>query len=230
MRVDILTLFPEMFEGVLSASIIGRAREKGLLNVVITNVRDFAADRHKTVDDRPYGGGPGMLLKVEPLVKAVRKLREEGQEGGLVLTTPQGEVFSQNLAGELAAGGGFVIICGHYEGYDERVREILRPREISIGDYVLTGGEVPAMAILDAVGRLLPGVLGKEESAREESFTDGLLEYPHYTRPAVFEGHAVPEVLLSGDHGKVAEWRKERALERTRRRRPDLLARKKGVR
>lgn len=230
MRVDIFTLFPEMFDGVLSASIIGRAREKGLLNVVVTNIRDFAVDKHRTVDDRPYGGGAGMVLKVEPLVKAVRKLRDDGQRGELVLTTPQGEVFSQDLAGELAAGEGFAIICGHYEGYDERVRQILQPREVSIGDFVLTGGEIPAMVMLDAVARLLPGVLGKEESTREESFSDGLLEYPHYTRPAVFEGHAVPDVLLSGDHGKVAEWRRERSLERTRCRRPDLLARKKGVR
>ncbi len=229
MRVDILTLFPEMFGGVLSCSIIKRAREKGLLDVVLTDIRDFAMDKHRSVDDRPYGGGAGMVLKAGPVVRAVRKVREEGPGGDLILTTPQGEVFDQGTAKELAARERIVIICGHYEGYDERVREILRPREVSIGDYILTGGEIAAMTILDAVARLVPGVLGREESAEEESFSDGLLEYPQYTRPAAFEGREAPEVLLSGDHARVAEWRKEAALERTRRRRPDLLARRKGV-
>ena len=229
MRVDILTLFPEAFDGVLSCSIVKRAREKGLLNVVLTDIRGFTADKHRTVDDRPYGGGAGMVLKVEPVVKAVRELRRAPPEGELLLTTPQGERFNQGLAKELSTKGRLIIICGHYEGYDERVREILRPREISIGDYVLTGGEIPAMVIVDAVTRLLPGVLGKKESSEEESFSDGFLEYPHYTRPQTYEGREVPEVLLSGDHAKVADWRRRKAIERTRERRPDLLDRKKGV-
>ena len=170
-----------------------------------------------------------MVLKVEPVVKAVKEVRNSPPEGELLLATPQGELFCQALAKELSAKERLIIICGHYEGYDERVRDILRPREISIGDYVLTGGEIPAMVIVDAVTRLLPGVLGKEESSEEESFSEGLLEYPHYTRPQVYEGQEVPEILLSGDHARVAEWRRKKAVERTRERRPDLLEHRKGA-
>lgn len=228
MRVDIITIFPGMFAGVLGESILKIAQEKGKLRVVVTDLREFAADRHHKVDDRPYGGGPGMVMKAEPVVKAVREIRglEPGDPGRLLLMCPRGRRFSQGYARELAASSRLVLVAGHYEGYDERIVACLRPELVSIGDYVLTGGELPALVVLDAVARLLPGVLGDAESAVSESFAPGnagWLEYPQYTRPAVFEGQAVPEVLVSGDHAKIAAWRREQARSRTQRERPDLL-------
>jgi tRNA (guanine37-N1)-methyltransferase len=230
MRVDIITIFPGMFGGVLGESILKIAQEKGRLRVVVTNLRDFTTDKHKKVDDRPYGGGPGMVMKAEPAVQAVRAVRaqEPDDPGRLLLMCPRGRVFDQAYARELAQASRLVIVAGHYEGYDERIAECLRPELVSIGDYVLTGGELPALVVLDAVARLLPGVLGDDESVVSESFApgnEGLLEYPQYTRPAEFEGHAVPEVLISGDHAKIAAWRREQARLRTQRERPDLLNR-----
>ena len=226
MRIDCITLFPEMFEPWLGTSIMRIAREKGLVDVVLVNLRDFAEDRRGTVDDRPFGGGPGMVLKPEPLVRAVESIRRQEQvEIPLVLLTPQGEPFTQRIARELAAEPRLVLVAGHYEGFDERVRLILGPREVSIGDYVLSGGELPAMVVMEAVVRLIPGVLGDERSAEEESFEaglDGLLEYPQYTRPREFRGYGVPEVLLKGDHGEIARWRRDQARRRTDQRRQDL--------
>ncbi len=226
MRIDCITLFPEMFEPWLSTSIVRIAREKGLVRVELVNLRDFAEDRRGTVDDRPFGGGPGMVLKPEPLVRAVESIRrQERVEIPLVLLTPQGEPFTQRIARELAAEPRLVLVAGHYEGFDERVRLILGPREVSIGDYVLSGGALPAMEVMDAVARLIPGVLGDERSAEEESFEaglDGLLEYPQYTRPREFRGYGVPEVLLKGDHGEIARWRRDQARRRTDERRQDL--------
>ena len=224
MRIDILTLFPEVFEAFLRASIVGRARQAGLVETALTNIRDFTHDMHRTVDDKPYGGGPGMVLQCAPVFAAVRHV-ERGlpQAPQRILLTPQGRPLTQNLVTELAARPGLLIICGHYEGFDERIRLGLRPLELSIGDYVLSGGEAAAMVLVDAVTRLIPGALGDEESLAEESFRDGLLEYPQYTRPAEFEGLSVPDILVSGDHGKVAEWRRQQRVERTAERRPDLL-------
>jgi tRNA (guanine37-N1)-methyltransferase len=221
MRVDVLTLFPEMFTGPLDVSIVQRARQAGVLELSIRNLRDYTHDRHQTVDDRPFGGGPGMVLKPEPLFEAVEDLA--GDNTHVVLTTPAGRVFTQQVARELAAREHLLIICGSYEGVDERVCEALVDDELSIGDYVLTNGGLPAMVIIDAVTRLLPGVLGDEQSAADESFSHGLLEYPHYTRPAEFRGMRVPEVLLSGHHAEIEKWRQEQARERSARRRPDLL-------
>ena len=212
-----------MFAGPLDESILRRARESGRLQLQIHNLRDYAHDRHRTVDDRPFGGGPGMLLKPEPIFEAVESLRRE--DSWVILLGPAGRTFRQETARELAGKSHLILICGSYEGVDERVREFLVDDEISIGDYVLTNGALPAMVVIDAVARLLPGVLGHEESAAEESFSRGLLEYPQYTRPAEFRGMKAPEILLSGDHGAVAEWRAEQALKRTRERRPDLLER-----
>lgn len=229
MRVDVITLFPALFEGVLAQSMLKRAREKGLLNVVLTDPREFTTDRHRSVDDRPFGGGPGMVLKAGPVVKAVRAARALAPDvpGRLLLTCPRGRVFSQALARELSLEPRLILLAGHYEGLDERIAEILKPEALSIGDYVLTGGELPALVVIDAVARLLPGVLGDEASAECESFAPGnagLLEYPQYTRPAVFEGHAVPEVLLSGDHAKIEAWRRSQARALTRKLRPELAA------
>jgi tRNA (guanine37-N1)-methyltransferase len=221
MKIDVLTLFPAMFAGPLDESIIKRAREAGLLELGIHNLRDYAHDRHRTVDDRPFGGGPGMLLKPEPIFEAVEKLA--GETTRVVLLSPAGRVFSQAVAAELAQVGHLLLVSGHYEGFDERVREQLADDELSIGDYVLTNGALPAMVMIDAVTRLLPGVLGDDESSRDESFSQGLLEYPQYTRPAEFRGMSVPEVLLSGNHAEIAKWRGEQARLRTRERRPDLL-------
>ena len=221
MKIDVLTLFPAMFAGPLDESIIKRAREAGLLDLGIHNLRDYAHDRHRTVDDRPFGGGPGMLLKPEPIFEAVEKLA--GENTRVVLLSPAGRVFSQAVAAELAQVGHLLLVSGHYEGFDERVREQLADDELSIGDYVLTNGALPAMVMIDAVTRLLPGVLGDDESSRDESFSQGLLEYPQYTRPAEFRGISVPEVLLSGNHAEIAKWRAEQARLRTRERRPDLL-------
>jgi tRNA (guanine37-N1)-methyltransferase len=225
MRIDVLTLFPEMFERVLSTSILGRAAEKGRVTYRLVNYRDYSENKHRTVDDTPYGGGGGMVLKPEPIFRAVESLpKEEGAPPPrIILLCPQGETFTQRKAEELAKERHLVLICGHYEGYDERIREYLATDEISIGDYVLTGGELPAMVVIDAVVRLLPGVLGNEQSPVTDSYSTGLLEHPHYTRPADFRGMKVPEVLLSGNHAQIARWRRKESLRRTWLRRPDLL-------
>ena len=221
MKIDVLTLFPEMFAGPLDVSIVRRARTSGLLDLQIHNLREFTHDRHQTVDDRPFGGGPGMVLKPEPIFEAVEKLAGTGTR--VILTAPTGRPFTQAIARELAAQTHLLMICGSYEGVDERVRAALVHDEISIGDYVLTNGGLAAMVVIDAVTRLLPGALGDDESAAQESFSHGLLEYPHYTRPAEFRGMKVPEVLLSGHHAEIEKWRAEQAKARTKLRRPDLL-------
>lgn len=224
LHFDILTLFPEMFESPFSSSLLKKALERKLIDIRITNIRDFALNKHRTADDYPYGGGNGMVMKIEPIAGALDSL--EPLEGALVcLLTPQGEVFNQKMARELSAEARIVLICGHYEGVDERVRTHLVHKEISIGDFVLTGGELPAMIVVDAVSRLLSGVLGNEQSAEGDSFAagQGLLEYPQYTRPAEFRGWTVPEVLLSGHHAQIEIWRKKETLKRTFLRRPDLL-------
>lgn len=221
MEIDIITLFPGMFRGPFDESIVARAAERGLLQIRVHNLRDFATGRHKVVDDYPFGGGPGMVMKPEPIFAAVESLRRE--ETRVILMSPQGRPFRQAIAQELAKLPHLVLLCGHYEGVDERVREHLVDDELSIGDYVLTGGELAAMVVCDAIVRLLPGVLGAGESTLEESFSGRLLEYPHYTRPAQFREWAVPEVLLSGDHARVERWRREQSLLRTLRRRPELL-------
>ncbi len=221
MKIDVLTLFPAMFAGPLDESIIMRARKKGILDLTIHQLRDYAHDRHKTVDDRPFGGGPGMLLKPEPIFEAVEALVREKTR--VILLSPAGRMFNQAIARELAGMDDLLLVTGHYEGFDERIRQELADDEISIGDYVLTNGALPAMVIIDAITRLLPGVLGDDESSVEESFSGGLLEYPQYTRPAEFRGMKVPEVLLSGNHAQIAKWRAEQARQRTAERRPDLL-------
>ena len=221
MKIDVLTLFPAMFAGPLDESIIKRAREAGLLDLRLHQLRDWTHDRHKTVDDRPYGGGPGMLLKPEPIFEAVESLKRE--QTRVVLMSPSGRQFHQAIARELAQVEHLVLVTGHYEGFDERIRASLADDELSIGDYVLTNGALPAMVVIDAVARLLPGVLGDDESATDESFSQGLLEYPQYTRPADFRGMKVPDVLVSGNHAEIAKWRAEHARLRTKERRPDLL-------
>ncbi len=221
MKIDVLTLFPGMFPGPLDESIIKRACESGRLRLGIHDLRDYTHDRHRTVDDRPFGGGPGMLMKPEPLFEAVEALR--GEKTRVILTSPAGRPFRQQIARELAAEEHLLLVCGSYEGFDERVRQGLADDELSIGDYVLTNGALPAMVIIDSVTRLLPGVLGDDESSQDESFSGGLLEYPQYTRPAEFRGMSVPEVLLSGDHAAIEQWRREQAREWTAQRRPDLL-------
>jgi tRNA (guanine37-N1)-methyltransferase len=221
MKVDVLTLFPAMFAGPLDESIIKRARQAGVLDLKIHHLRDYAHDRHKTVDDRPFGGGPGMLLKPEPIFDAVEKLKREGTR--VVLLSPAGRKFTQVIARELAQVEHLLLVTGHYEGFDERVRQALADDELSIGDYVLTNGALPAMVLIDAVTRLLPGALGDDTSAHEESFSNGLLEYPQYTRPAEFRGMKVPDVLVSGNHAEIAKWREAQSQSRTKERRPDLL-------
>jgi tRNA (guanine37-N1)-methyltransferase len=234
MRIDVLTLFPEMFEGVFGSSILGKAKDRELVSLNTVNFRDFANNKHNTVDDMPYGGGGGMVLKPEPIFGAVEHVTGGPTKGGdcadggdkpsrVILMCPQGTPFTQSKALELAEESHLIFICGHYEGYDERIREFLVTDELSIGDYVLTGGELPAMVVIDAVVRLLPGVLGNELSAVTDSFSDGLLEYPHYTRPAEFRGWPVPDVLLSGHHAEIGKWRRQQSLTRTFTRRPDLL-------
>ena len=224
MRIDILTLFPEMFESPLRYSILKRAQERGIVAIAITNIRDFAADKYRKVDDKPYGGGPGMVMMPGPLFDCFEHVESLApHRGRVVLLTPQGTPFTQTKARELAAEDRLILIAGRYEGFDERIRIGLDAEEVSIGDYVLNGGELAAMVIVDAVVRLLPGALGDEGSARDDSFSAGLLEYPQYTRPEVFRGMKVPEILLSGDHAKIAQWRRDQSLERTRQRRPDLL-------
>ena len=225
MRIDILTLFPEMFTGFLEGSLLGAARAAGLLDIRVTNIRDFAAGVHRQVDDRPFGGGPGMLLMPGPVVECVEAVRQQAAEPGrLVMLTPGGRLLDQSVVEELARQDRIVLLCGRYEGFDERVKEILAPDEISIGEYVLSGGEVAAMVIVDAVSRLVPGVLGDEESARQDSFSgaDRLVEGPQYTRPREYRGLKVPEVLLSGDHRRIAAWRHEQAVDATRRRSPHV--------
>lgn len=254
MRMDVLTLFPEMFEGVFGSSILGKAQQKGIIALNAINFREYAGNKHCTVDDMPYGGGGGMVLKAEPIFAAVedllakqaaKKIEANATDSAvdvtshdnvedvaptaptkaprIILMCPQGETFTQRKAEELAQEDHLIFICGHYEGYDERIREHLVTDEISIGDYVLTGGELPAMTVIDSVSRLLPGVLGNASSAVSDSFSTGLLEYPHYTRPAEFRGWKVPDVLISGHHANVAVWRRQEALRRTFERRPDLL-------
>lgn len=225
MRIDVLTLFPEMFAGVLSSSIIGKAVEKGAVHIRTINFREYANNKHATVDDYPYGGGGGMVLKPEPIFTAVEDLVDPAGpiKPRVILMCPQGVPYTQKIAEQLSKEQHLVFICGHYEGYDERIREHLITDELSIGDYVLTGGELPAMVVIDSVVRLLPGVLGNETSAVTDSFSNGLLEHPHYTRPAEFRGWKVPDVLLSGHHGQIAQWRHRESLRRTWLRRPDLL-------
>ncbi|MBR91174.1 MAG: tRNA (guanosine(37)-N1)-methyltransferase TrmD [Verrucomicrobiales bacterium] len=219
MKVDVLTLFPAMFAGPLDESILRRARESGLLEMAVHDLRDWTHDRHRTVDDEPYGGGPGMVLKPGPVFEAVEAL--SGDETRVVLMTPQGRPFKQAAARELSGQAHLLLVCGSYEGFDERIRSLAH-EELSIGDYVLTNGALPAMVVIDAVARLQPGVLGDDTSSAEESFSEGLLEYPQYTRPAEFRDMKVPEVLLSGHHAEIARWRREQAERRTRERRPDL--------
>jgi len=221
MKIDALTLFPGMFVGPLDESIIRRARKAGLLDLNIHNLRSYAHDRHKTVDDRPFGGGPGMLLKPEPIFEAVEHLA--GEKTRVVLLSPSGRTFDQAVARELAGCEHLLLVSGAYEGFDERVRVELADDELSIGDYILTNGALPAMVIIDAVVRLIPGALGDDESSHDESFSHGLLEYPQYTRPADFRGMKVPEVLMSGNHAEIAKWRAQQATLRTQERRPDLV-------
>lgn len=226
MKIDILTLFPEMFAGPFSTSILKRAQDSGLIQINLVNIRDFSTNKHHTVDDTPYGGGAGMVMAPEAIFGAVENVvkKNEAAPARVVLMCPQGRPFSQAIALELAGESNLVLICGHYEGVDERVREALVTDEISIGDYVLTGGELPAMVLVDAVTRLIPGVLGESASVEEESFNAGLLEYPQYTRPREYRGHAVPDVLLSGHHEEIRKWRRRQSLLRTLERRPELLA------
>jgi len=225
MRIDVVTIFPRMVEAGLSEGIVGRARTAGLLDIVVHNLRDFTTDKHHVVDDVPFGGGPGMVMKPEPFFAALSAIgATRGAPDVVALLTPAGERFTQDAAKRLSANGHIVLLCGRYEGIDERVREALATEEISIGDYVLSGGEVPALVVIDAVARVVPGVVGDDNSVAADSFSRGLLDYPHYTRPAEYEGRQVPEVLLSGHHAEIRRWRREAALQRTVERRPDLLA------
>ncbi len=224
MRIDVLTLFPEMFESPLSYSIVKRAQDQGIVEIALTNIRDFAIGEYRKVDDKPYGGGPGMVMMPGPVFDCFEHVRSlSAQPGRVILLTPQGVPFTQAKAAELSEQERLIFIAGRYEGFDERIRVGLDAEQISIGDYVLNGGELAAMVVIDAVVRLLPGALGDDDSAKDDSFSDGLLEYPQYTRPEVFRDMRVPEILLSGDHGKIAQWRRDQALERTRKLRPDLL-------
>ncbi len=224
MRFDVFTLFPEVMEDYLQAGILGKAQESGRIEVHLHHLRDYTSDRHRTTDDEPYGGGGGMVMKPEPIFKAVESvLGDSLGEVPVILLTPQGRVFDQTIARELAGSKRIALVCGRYEGVDERIREHLATDEISIGDYVLSGGELPAMVLIDSVSRLLPGVLGDSEATKKDSHTNDLLEHPHYTRPPVFRGWEVPEVLRSGDHARIARWRKEQSLRRTYLRRPELL-------
>jgi len=228
-RIDVLTLFPEALEPFFASSIVGRAQSAGVVAVHCTNIRDFATDRHHSVDDRPFGGGPGMVMTCEPMFDAVETVeRRDPSPATRILLCPQGEPLTHVVVRELAQRDRLLIMCGHYEGVDERIRLGLKPREISIGDYVVSGGEPAAMVLVDAVVRQLPGALGDEESTQDESFSGGLLEYPQYTRPREFRGMAAPAVLLSGDHARIEQWRRAEAVRRTRQRRPDLLEKEIG--
>jgi len=228
-RFDVLSIFPEMLVSPLSYSLLKKAQEKGLLSINLHDIRNWAEDKHKMTDDAPYGGGCGMVMKVEPVEKALAAVKISSENSLVVLMTPQGETFNQTIAAELAGKKQVIIICGRYEGFDERIREHLADREISIGDYILTGGELPALVLIDAVSRLIPGVLGNEESIVSESFSSGLLEYPQYTRPAEYKGWKVADVLVSGNHAEIELWRKNESLQRTYKRRPDLLAKIKNI-
>ena len=226
MRIDVLTLFPAIFKGYLDQSIVKRAILRRLVDVHLHDIRDWAKDKHRSVDDRPFGGGPGMVLRVEPIVECVEEVESRDERPArLVMLTPQGRRLDQPLVQQLAGAERLLLLCGRYEGFDERIRDILQPEEISIGDFVLSGGEVAAMILMDAVMRLVPGVLGDEESHRQDSFSDGTswLDFGQYTRPREYRGHKVPEILFSGDHGAIARWREEQRKTRTRQRRPDLL-------
>ncbi|MBL7196463.1 MAG: tRNA (guanosine(37)-N1)-methyltransferase TrmD [Candidatus Omnitrophica bacterium] len=229
MRIDIITIFPNIFKPILGESIIKRAQKKGLLKIAVHNLRDYTKDKHRKIDDRPFGGGPGMVFKPEPIFDAIKdiKSRIKGKKTKVVLLTPQGKTLNQRLAQRISKSKNLILICGHYEGVDERVRQSLVDEEVSIGDYILTGGELPAMVLVDTIARLIPGVLGDKNSAKSESFYHGLLEYPQYTRPADYKGKKVPKILLSGDHQKIAKWRKEQAYKVTKRKRPELLIRPK---
>ncbi|MEA3464670.1 MAG: tRNA (guanosine(37)-N1)-methyltransferase TrmD [Thermodesulfobacteriota bacterium] len=222
MNFDVVTLFPQMFDSPFTSSIIGKAVANGLVSITTHNLRDWAEGRHQVTDDTPYGGGAGMVMKPEPICRALESLKQQQPESKVLLMTPQGQPFNQDEAQNLSGESGLILVCGRYEGFDERVRPYV-DAEYSVGDFVLTGGELPAMVIIDAVARLLPGVLGSAGSAAADSFSDGLLEHPHYTRPAEFMGQRVPEVLLSGNHARIAAWRRSQQLQRTLRRRPDLL-------
>ena len=222
-RFDVLSIFPEMLQSPLEFSLLKKAREKGLIEVGLHNIRDWAQDKHRMTDDAPYGGGCGMVMKVEPVARAVAAVKQAGEASLVVLLTPQGEIFNQTIATELARQKQIILICGRYEGFDERIREHLADREISLGDYILTGGELSALVVIDATARLIPGVLGNDASASGESFSQGLLEYPQYTRPAEYSGWPVPEALLSGNHARIDRWQRIEALRRTWRRRPELL-------
>ena len=223
-KVTVVTLFAEFFESPLRTSLLGKAVEKGALELETINPRDFTSDKHRTVDDTPYGGGPGMVLMPNPLVDAIEEARRSNPAASVILLSPQGERFDTATAAALASETGVILVCGRYEGFDERIRAFV-DRELSVGDYVLSGGEPAALVIVDTVFRCLPGTLGNAESTRSESFADGLLEYPQYTRPAVFRGMEIPEVLVSGNHARIEEWRRQQALERTKKRRPDLIGR-----
>lgn len=224
MTFDILTLFPGMFDGPLTESILKRAAESGLITVRCHNIRDYAVDKHRTADDAPYGGGTGMVMKVEPLAGCIEAAKAERPQSKVILTSPRGRTFTQQIARDLAREPGLIIICGRYEGVDERVSDLYVDDEVSLGDFVLTGGELAAMVIVDAVSRFLPGVLGGAGAAQTDSFSDGLLEYPQYTRPHEFRGEAVPEMLLSGNHAEIVRWRRRQSLLKTRKMRPELLA------
>src|SRR3989338_1696399 len=230
MLIDIITIFPEVFKPYINESILKIAQEKGKLKVKLHNLRDYTLDKHRKVDDRPFGGGPGMVMTAEPIFRAAEKIRRTKDEGRgttkIILLCPQGKTLNQKMARRLSKLKHLILICGRYEGVDERVRRSLADEEISIGDYVLTGGELPAMVLVDALTRLIPGVLGHKDSTRDESFSADLLEYPQYSRPADFKGIKVPEVLLSGNHKKIEEWRKKQALETTKKKRPDLFRKK----
>jgi tRNA (guanine37-N1)-methyltransferase len=226
MRFDIITIFPELFRGVFEFGIIRRAVEAGLTKINLHDLRDYTFDRHHQVDDRPFGGGAGMVMKPEPLFRAIEAIKHAGEDVTVVMLSPQGRLLTQRVAEELAGRKQVVLICGRYEGVDERVIEQLADDELSIGDYVLSGGEIPAMVVVDAVTRLIPGALGCNESAERDSFADGLLDYPHYTRPAEYRGLKAPDVLVSGHHGEIEKWRRRKAMEKTLKRRPDLLERR----
>lgn len=229
LKIDIITIFPEIFKAVLNESILKRAQQKKKIKVDIYDLRDYADDIHRKVDDRPFGGGPGMVLRPEPVFKVISEIKEKDSKSKVVLLTPQGYKFKQNKALKLACEKHLVFICAHYEGIDERVRLKLVDEEISIGDYILTGGELPALVVIDALVRLLPGVLGDASSAGSDSFSDNLLEYPQYTRPADFHGMKVPEILISGNHALIEKWRKEQSFIRTEKKRPDLIKKKRSL-
>ena len=230
MRIDILTLFPEMFDSPLAFSILKRAQNSGIVEIVLSNIRDFAANSYKKVDDKPYGGGSGMVMMCQPVLDCLEHVKKQDKrKGRLILLTPQGKKFDQKLASQLAEEERLIFVAGRYEGFDERIRAASNAEEISIGDYVLSGGELPAMVIIDAVVRLLPGALGDEGSAADDSFSNGLLEYPQYTRPEDFKGMKVPQILLSGNHEQIDKWRKQQALEKTKNNRPDLLEKDKNT-